>query len=109
MGITVKQTQKTSVKARRNGFYLVKLDNKTIGSFEKLWYTSNPTYQVIANIAGVLNNTMYSTKQKAIDAIVNRHTAKPATKRPLVNPHAGALKQDKQLRAQQKWDKNHKS
>ncbi len=35
--------------------------------------------------------------------------AEQKTARPLVNPHASALQQDKQLRAQQRWDKKHSS
>ncbi len=33
---------------------------------------------------------------------------KQPTKHPLVNPHASALQQDKQLRAKQRWDRQHK-
>ena len=70
MEITTKQTQKTNVKARRNGFYLVKVNGKTVGSFEKPWYTSNRCYQVNA---GQENSTTHSTKQGAIDNIIHRH------------------------------------
>ena len=72
MKITTTQTQKTNKKMRRNGFYLVKADGQTIGSFEKLWHTSGYRTSLSRAPLPGRDYRTHSTKQQAIDTIVNR-------------------------------------
>ena len=73
--ITVEQTQRASKVARHHGFYLVKMDGITIGSFEKMFHSNSYKTTLIIKEFGICNKTFqqHSTKQQAIDYIVARN------------------------------------
>lgn len=70
--IEVKQVVRTSKKARRHGFFLVKVNGTKVGSFEKMFHSSSyKTTSIIPKI-GICSkmSLMHPTKQSAVDSIL---------------------------------------
>ena len=74
MTITVKQVVRANRRRRQHGFYLVKSDGITIGSFEKMYHSDSYKTTLIIKEFGICNKTFqqHGTKKQAVKFITDR-------------------------------------